>query len=121
MLFRSMIAGCCIPFTYVYFKAGQSGCKLQPELLGKTGASNVVMKELQGKERVVKDSRGDDKYWKLGLFYYNENDPAMLVEDRFGTNSSFNYARLASKIVTALLIIMTAAVYIGTTIMFIKS
>ena len=44
--------------------------------------------------------------------------PAMIVEDRFGTNSGFNYARTSSKIVTTMLIIITVAVYIGTTIMF---
>jgi Predicted membrane protein len=109
----TMILACCIPFTYIYIKAGQSGCKLKPDI----SATETKMNTIKAKS-TAKYNRGDDKFWKLGMFYYNEEDPAMLVEDRFGMNSGFNYARTASKVVTALLIIMTIAVYIGTTIMF---
>ena len=109
-----MLVAMCIPFTYVYFKAGQGGCKLNPPI-------NMTMaKEDENiKARVTKAfNRGDDKFWKLGMFYYNEDDPAVLIEDRFGMNTGFNYARFATKIAVALLIIMAVAVYISTTIMF---
>lgn len=114
-----MVIGSCVPFTYVYMKAGQSGCKLNPPVFDKKGG--VISTSTKGQEKVKINSNGDDKYWKLGMFYYNDNDPAMLVEDRFGINNSFNYARLSSKIVTAILIILVVVVYIGATIMFIKN
>lgn len=114
-----MLVGSCVPFTYVYLKAGQSGCKLNPPVFDKK--DGVISTSTKGQEKVKINSNGDDKYWKLGMFYYNDNDPAMLVEDRFGINSSFNYARLSSKIVTAILIILVVVVYIGATIMFIKN
>ena len=110
-----MIIACCVPVTYVYLKAGQGGCKLRPAI-----EEEDVPKNNTETESVMKFNRGDDRFWKLGMFYYNEDDPAMLVEDRLGMNTGFNYAHTTSKVVTFLLIIMTAAVYIGTTIMFFK-
>lgn len=35
--------------------------------------------------------RTDDRYWVLGLLYYNRADPAFLVEKRFGVGYSFNF------------------------------
>jgi uncharacterized membrane protein len=34
--------------------------------------------------------RTADKYWKLGLFYINRNDPALFVEKRFGIGYTLN-------------------------------
>jgi len=119
-----MIVASCTPCTYVYFKAGQGGCKLKldiDEIAGQARNDKVRGNNngsLEIPKATLKFNRGDDKFWKLGMFYYNEDDPAMFVEDRFGTNSGFNYARTSSRIVTALLIIMVITVYIGTTVMF---
>jgi uncharacterized membrane protein len=38
----------------------------------------------------------DDKYWKLGLIYFNKEDPAVFVEKRFGTGWVLNLARFKS-------------------------
>jgi uncharacterized membrane protein len=35
--------------------------------------------------------RTPDKYWKLGLFYINRNDPALFVESRFGIGYTLNF------------------------------
>ncbi|MGB3366147.1 MAG: DUF5808 domain-containing protein [Acidaminobacteraceae bacterium] len=35
----------------------------------------------------------DDNFWKYGLFYYNKNDPAILVKKRVGIGYTFNHAR----------------------------
>ena len=110
-----MVLACCVPFTYIYIKAGQGGCKLKPII----SETDVRMSSSTARTS-PKFNRGDDKFWKLGMFYYNEDDVSVLVEDRFGMNTGFNYARTSSKIVTVLLIIMTVAVYIGTTIIFFK-
>lgn len=37
--------------------------------------------------------RDDDKHWKLGIFYFNRNDPALFMEKRFGIGWTINYAR----------------------------
>lgn len=49
--------------------------------------------------RLVSDNSGneifrdDDKYWKLGMFYYNPDDPAVFIEKRFGIGWTNNFAR----------------------------
>jgi uncharacterized membrane protein len=37
-----------------------------------------------------------DRAWKLGLFYYNPDDPALIVERRFGIGYTFNFGNRAS-------------------------
>lgn len=34
----------------------------------------------------------EDAYWKGGLFYFNRNDPSILVEKRFGVGWTLNFA-----------------------------
>lgn len=54
-------------------------------------------------------SANDDKYWKLGSFYFNPQDPSLFVEKRFGVGWTINLASpiawlfLAVPIVIALL------------------
>lgn len=38
-------------------------------------------------------NRDDDRYWKLGIFYFNREDPALFLEKRFGVGWTINYAR----------------------------
>jgi uncharacterized membrane protein len=40
--------------------------------------------------------RTQDNYWKLGVFYFNRDDPAVLIEKRFGLGYTLNFARLAT-------------------------
>lgn len=40
-----------------------------------------------------KINRDDDKYWKLGIFYFNPQDPANWVEKRFGSGWTANFAK----------------------------
>lgn len=56
--------------------------------------------------RKLAASRQDDRYWKLGMFYYNPDDPTLLIEDRFGVNTGFNYGRPAAWVFTAALVIL---------------
>ena len=39
-----------------------------------------------------KPEENDLKYWKLGLFYYNPNNPELYVDKRFGIGQTFNFA-----------------------------
>lgn len=36
--------------------------------------------------------RDDDRYWKLGMFYFNRNDPSIFLEKRFGVGWTNNWA-----------------------------
>lgn len=57
----------------------------------------------QGGEKLVydqiKDASNDvtevdeEEYWKLGIFYYNPQDPSIFVEKRFGIGTTINLAR----------------------------
>jgi uncharacterized membrane protein len=51
---------------------GQGGSRLVGSARAESGAVAPV------------GDRTPDKYWKLGLFYVNRNDPALFVEKRFG-------------------------------------
>lgn len=44
------------------------------------------------------DAADTDRYWPLGMFYYNPQDSHNLVHSRTGTNSTFNMARPLGKI-----------------------
>ncbi|RDW20886.1 hypothetical protein CWR48_04470 [Oceanobacillus arenosus] len=57
-----------------------------------TGQGGSRVKGKFGKNGNVID-RDDDKYWKLGQFYFNKDDPAFMLEKRFGVGWTINYAR----------------------------
>lgn len=38
-------------------------------------------------------SSDDDRFWKLGILYFNRDDPAAIVSKRFGVGWTFNFAR----------------------------
>lgn len=69
--------------TWLSFKVGQGGNRLQTTTTEKSDAIN----------------RDDDRYWKLGLIYVNPHDPAVFVEKRFGIGWTLNFARLGSWLV----------------------
>lgn len=45
-----------------------------------------------------------DRYWKLGIFYFNPDDSAVLVEKRFGLGYSLNFARPTAWIIVLLVL-----------------
>ena len=47
-----------------------------------------------------------DECWKLGQIYYNPNDPALLVEKRFGLGYTINFGNRASWLLIALLLLI---------------
>jgi uncharacterized membrane protein len=50
-----------------------------------------------------------DQHWKLGLFYFNPGDPALLVEKRMGVGYTLNYARGVAWVITALILLAPVA------------
>lgn len=56
---------------------------------GQGGSRVKLSDELD--DRVI--NRDDDRYWKLGQFYFNKEDPAIFIEKRFGVGWTMNFAR----------------------------
>ncbi|MEN2768276.1 DUF1648 domain-containing protein [Ornithinibacillus xuwenensis] len=54
--------------------------------------------------------RDDDKYWKLGQFYFNKNDPALFLEKRFGVGWTINFARPLAWIIFLMIILLAAGI-----------
>jgi len=48
--------------------------------------------------------RTPDRYWRLGIFYFNPDDSAVLVEKRFGLGYSLNFARPTAWIIVLLVL-----------------
>ena len=53
--------------------------------------------------------RTSDRYWKLGMIYVNPNDPAILVEQRFGIGWTVNFGNPRSLLVLLGVALGTAA------------
>jgi uncharacterized membrane protein len=47
-----------------------------------------------------------DACWKLGQIYYNPNDPALMVEKRFGVGYTINFGNRASWLLIGLLVVI---------------
>jgi len=45
-----------------------------------------------------------DRFWKLGIFYFNPDDSAVLIEKRFGLGYSLNFARPTAWIIVLLVL-----------------
>lgn len=60
--------------------------------------------EVEGKKDSKKVERDEDRYWKLGQFYFNKEDPSIFVEKRFGIGWTNNWAHPLSWILLILLI-----------------
>jgi uncharacterized membrane protein len=54
--------------------------------------------------------RTPDKYWKLGLFYVNRDDPAVFIEKRFGVGYTLNFGHSGVWIGLAVLVAVTVAI-----------
>jgi uncharacterized membrane protein len=62
---------------------------------------------LAGEAAVTSPPIGDrtpDERWKWGIIYYNPEDPAIMVEKRFGLGYTFNFANVWSWVLLAVLL-----------------
>ena len=102
-----------VPLVVISVMSGQGGCKITPKTI-------IEKSTVQPNGPSTRDKplgRGDDRYWALGMFYHNPDDPAYLVEDRFGSNLGFNYSRLPVKIGVALSVLLFVVGYIWITVL----
>jgi uncharacterized membrane protein len=54
--------------------------------------------------------RDDDRYWKGGLFYYNPDDPAFLIEKRFGVGWTVNFASKGAWVFMGVIVLVIVAI-----------
>jgi len=97
-----------VPAIVVSVKAGQGGTRLKPAITDRDIASAGLADALRPTPRV---GRGDDRFWKLGMFYVNPEDPALFVEDRLGNNGGLNYARPLAWVLVVVLLVLVIATY----------
>ncbi len=60
------------------------------------------------RENGVVINRNDDRHWKLGVFYFNPEDPALFLEKRFGIGWTMNFGRPLSWAVVGVLLALIA-------------
>jgi uncharacterized membrane protein len=82
----------------VMVRVGQGGSRL-PEYSGVSPASPAA----------PAGDRTPDRYWIAGIFYVNRNDPAIVVEKRFGIGYTLNFGQPVSWIVIGLLVLVPLA------------
>ncbi|MUK88334.1 DUF1648 domain-containing protein [Ornithinibacillus sp. L9] len=72
------------------------------------GGSRVITHDKDEAEKRI--NRDDDKYWKLGVFYFNKNDPSLFLEKRFGVGWTNNWANPLSWIIIIVIILLAAGI-----------
>ena len=73
-----------IVLVVVIGRLGQGGSRLAPATETEPGSNQPI------------GDRTADRYWRLGVFYVNRDDPAVVVEKRFGIGYTLNFARPTS-------------------------
>ena len=80
---------------------------------GQGGAS----RESGSAEERLTGSLADNSHWPMGLFYYNADDPSMMIEKRFGFGYSFNYGNRKAQLIVvtflALLVGLSVLALVG--------
>lgn len=62
-----------------------------------------------GKENTEEEVyNNDDKYWVLGMFYYNRNDPSFMIEKRAGIGYTVNFGNPKALIFFIILILFVS-------------
>ncbi|MDT2747204.1 DUF1648 domain-containing protein [Vagococcus fluvialis] len=82
LVFTILIIGLVLWFSLYY---GQSGDRLK---------TIEINEEEAPKGNIV--TGDDDENWKLGMFYFNKQDPSFWVEKRMGVGMTFNFAKWQS-------------------------
>jgi uncharacterized membrane protein len=81
----------------------------------KTGQGGSRVNRKQGKNELL-TNYDDDRYWKLGIFYFNPNDPSIWIEKRFGSGWTINMARPIAWIFLFIIILIPIIISILTKI-----
>ncbi len=79
----------------VLVRTGQSGSRLRRRADPGSGSGSGAAR------RPTVVNQDDDRYWRFGLFYYNRDDPSLLVPNRFGIGWGPNLARPVNWVILA--------------------
>jgi hypothetical protein len=91
----------CVAIVIVPLRNGQGGWRLR----GRSSTST------QGQPVVIGD-RTPDECWKIGLLYYNPNDPAVFVEKRFMAGWTVNMGNPRSWLVLGGIVIFIVTLFV---------
>ena len=74
------------------------------------GASLAMVVALARKQNnTTSPTTSSDEHYKWGMFYYNPEDPAVMVDKRFGVGVDFNYAHWQGKAFLAFIALVLLA------------
>ena len=91
-----IVIGITIPGVVISLVYGQSGAR--------------VLRHLNESDVMTTD---DDAHWKLGVFYWNPEDPSLVLPERFGIGWTFNLARPAMWAIIEAFVVVTALFVAG--------
>lgn len=94
-----------VAVTVVLMRLGQGGSRLASAQRLEPAATKPV------------GDRTEDRFWKLGVFYRNRNDPSVMVEKRFGLGYTVNFAYPAA---WAILLLPVLALFAITTTIVVR-
>lgn len=69
-----------------------------------------LKEQLSGQD--IKAGDYDPEHWKLGFIYFNRDDERIMIPDRLSVGWTINFARPMVWVVIALLLVITAVVYL---------
>ena len=78
--------------------------------LGQGGSRTPPAQRLQSESPKPVGDRTDDRCWKLGVFYFNRDDPSVMVEKRFGIGYTMNFAHPLAWAILLLLLLVPIAI-----------
>lgn len=78
--------------------------------LGQGGSRTPSAAERESDSSHSIGDRTEDRFWKLGVFYFNRDDPSVMVEKRFGIGYTMNFAHPVAWIIALLLALVPLAV-----------
>ena len=71
---------------------------------------NLLEKDFNEKGQIILNKDDDDNYL-MGIFYYNPNDPSLLVDKRMGVGMTFNFANPIAKIINVISVVILVVIF----------
>lgn len=78
--------------------------------LGQGGSRPTAAQRSESELPSPVGDRTQDRFWKLGIFYFNREDPSVLVERRFGIGYTVNFAHPVGWLIILLPVLAVIAV-----------
>ncbi len=97
-----------MPFSILLLLVAVGGAVYFALRLGQGGS-----RALRAAKEKLEGAAADESHWRLGIFYYNPEDPSLFVEKRFGVGFTINFGNRKSWLFIGLTValVVTAAVF----------